>query len=237
MNSDYLRLLARLDIFAGIDSRAICDVLERSEEKTFSVDEIIFREDQKASLFHVLVSGQVKIVQVTEEGHQVVPRTISAGQMFGGVAVISDTTYPVTAQAMSACRCLIWGGESMKELMLTYPQLALNALRYVQGQLQQVQERYRELATERVEQRIARALLRLVRQVGRRAEGGFLIDIPLSREDLAEMTGTTLYTVSRVLADFEKRGLISSRRQSVCVLTHDGMAAIAKDDDPSCANH
>ncbi len=236
-SSDELGFLTQLEIFAGLNPGAFREVLGKAEEKLFSRDEFVFHEGHKASLIHVLVAGQVKIIQITEEGHQIVPRTITAGQMFGGISVMSDVTYPVTAQAMTECRCLTWDGASMKALMLRYPLLTLNALRYVQGQLRQVQERYRELATERVEQRVARALLRLVRQAGRRTDGGFLIDIPLTREDLAEMTGTTLYTVSRVLTDFEKRGLISSQRQSVCVLTHDGMAAVAKDDDPTCVDH
>jgi CRP-like cAMP-binding protein len=97
------------------------------------------------------------------------------------------------------------------------------------GRLQELQDRYRELATERVERRVARALLRLARQTGRKVENGVLIDFPLTREDLAEMTGTTLYTVSRILSGWEKEGLIETGRQRVLIRSPHGLVAIAED--------
>jgi CRP-like cAMP-binding protein len=95
-----------------------------------------------------------------------------------------------------------------------------------------VQERLRELATERVEQRVARTLLRLARQVGRKVEGGVLIDMPLSRQDLAEMTGTTLYTVSRILSQWEQQHLVETGRERILIRQPHGLVAIAEDLSP-----
>ena len=92
-----------------------------------------------------------------------------------------------------------------------------------------LQDRYRELATERVERRVARALLRLVRQAGKRTEEGVHIDIPLSRQDLAEMTGTTLYTVSRILSEWEQKGLVNSGRERVTLRQAHEIMLIAED--------
>ena len=102
--------------------------------------------------------------------------------------------------------------------MLRYPQLAINGMEMVAQHFVQVSARYRELATERVERRISHAILRLVRQVGEKSDEGILIDIPLSRQDLAEMTGTTLYTTSRVLSQWEKNGWIKTGREQVTLL-------------------
>jgi CRP-like cAMP-binding protein len=102
-------------------------------------------------------------------------------------------------------------------------------MRLLSERLREVQERFRELATERVAQRIARALLRLVRQAGRRVKNGVLIDMPLSRQDLAEMTGTTLYTVSRTLSEWESRGILESGREKVLVKRPHALVAIAED--------
>jgi CRP-like cAMP-binding protein len=108
--------------------------------------------------------------------------------------------------------------------------LAINALHSVTQRTHELQDRYRELATERVERRVARALLRLVRQTGRRQpEGGVLIDMPLSRQDVAEMTGTTLYTVSRILSHWEQLGLVAGAREQVVILSSHGLVAIAED--------
>jgi CRP-like cAMP-binding protein len=90
--------------------------------------------------------------------------------------------------------------------MTVYPQIAINLLGTVVERLDDIQNRYLELQTERVEQRIARSLLRIMKQSGRRTEEGILIDFRLSRQELADYTGTTLYTVSRTLSSWEKRG-------------------------------
>jgi CRP-like cAMP-binding protein len=113
--------------------------------------------------------------------------------------------------------------------MLDCPRLALNGMKVIAGRFAELQDRYRELATERVERRVARALLRLVRQVGRQIEGGVLIDMPLSRQDLAEMTGTTLYTVSRILSKWEERGLVDGGRERVVLRKSHELVIIAED--------
>jgi CRP-like cAMP-binding protein len=113
--------------------------------------------------------------------------------------------------------------------MEEHPRIALNALKYVASRLYESQDRIRELATERVEQRIARSLVRLLNQSGRRIEGGVLLDLPLSRQDLAEMTGTTLYTVSRILTRWEQEGVVKSQRQRIVVTSPHRLMALAED--------
>jgi cAMP-binding proteins - catabolite gene activator and regulatory subunit of cAMP-dependent protein kinases len=83
--------------------------------------------------------------------------------------------------------------------------------------------------TERVERRVARALLRLVQEAGRRVDAGVEIDFPVSRQDIAEMTGTTLYTVSRLLSSWEERGIVRSGRQRIILTTPHALVALAED--------
>ena len=85
----------------------------------------------------------------------------------------------------------------------------------------------RQLATEKVERRIARALLRLVQQAGRRVEHGVLIDLPLSRDDIAQMTGTTLYTVSRVVSRWEGEGILDAGRQQLVIRKPHALMSLA----------
>ncbi len=105
-------------------------------------------------------------------------------------------------------------------------------MRILSERICEMQDRFRELATERVAQRVARALLRLVRQAGRRTEEGVLIDLPLSRRDLAELTGTTLFTVSRVLSEWEAAGTVRTGRRRVIVRSPHALVAIAEDLPP-----
>ncbi len=116
--------------------------------------------------------------------------------------------------------------------MERYPRLALNALHLLAGQIRDLQERYRALSTERVERRVARALARLTQHAGQKVAGGVLINLPLSREDLAEMTGTTLYTVSRILSRWERDGLVELGRERILIRHPNGLVAIAEDWSP-----
>ena len=99
--------------------------------------------------------------------------------------------------------------------MAKFPALATNTLQTVGARLQETHTRVVEMSTEQVERRIAHALLRLVNQSGRKVEHGVEIDFPISRQDIAQMTGTTLHTVSRTLSAWESRGLVESGRQSI----------------------
>ena len=115
----------------------------------------------------------------------------------------------------------------MRELLLWYA-LILNAFTSIR-RFHELQDRYRELATERVERRVARALLRLARQTGTRTQEGVLLDLPLSRQDLGQMTGTTQYTASRILSGWEHKGLIVTGRERVVIRDPHGLVIIAED--------
>ena len=115
--------------------------------------------------------------------------------------------------------------------MERFPRIAMNALSTTNRRLQEVQSRFRELATERVERRVGRALLRLARQAGKKTDEGIEIGFPLTRQDLAELTGTTLFTVSRILSEWESQGIVSGSRQRVVLKEPHRLVAIAEDLD------
>jgi len=186
-------------------------------------------EGDPASAVFLLVEGKVKLFQVTPQGQQVIHGYVSEEDVFGIVAAISEETYPVSAQAISDCLALTWNTGDINRLIDDYPQIAGNITRILAQRIRVYQDRIRELATQRVERRIARTLLRLAQQTGRKTEGGVLIDLPLTRQDLAEMTGTTLFTVSRTLKQWESKGLIFSKRAQVIIRYPHSLVSIAED--------
>lgn len=226
---DDLQHLRRGKLFQGLDATQLDVVAQAGRHRQVESDIFFFHQGEPATTLYVLTQGRVRLTQVTPEGHQVILRFIGPGHMFGGIAALGEKIYPAAAQAVDDCTVLAWDGETMHRLMERYPRIALNVLELLAERIQTVQDRYRELATERVERRVARALLRLVRQTGRRVEAGVLIDMPLSRQDLAEMTGTTLYTVSRTLSGWEQAGLVETGRQRVLIRKPHGLVAIAED--------
>lgn len=189
----------------------------------------LFMEGDPAEWLLVVLQGRVRLSQVTADGQQVILQIASPGESIGVIAVLSAVEYPVTAQAVEESLVMAWDHQTMRSLMEQMPGLALNALQIMAGRVRQFQDRVRELSTEKVERRIARALLRLASQTGRKVAEGVLIDFSLSRQDLAEMTGTTLFTVSRTLSQWESQGLVKSRREQVIICSPHGLVSIAED--------
>jgi CRP/FNR family transcriptional regulator, nitrogen oxide reductase regulator len=224
------QLLARVPLFRGLDDTALSVVAADAHVVRAAAARTFFREGEPAHLFFVVRSGRVKFTQIAAEGHEVILRVIGEGEPFGGIsAVAENATYPVTARALEPSEAYAWNGPRITALMHRFPSIAINAAMMIADRLHDLQRQHRELMTERVERRIARALLRLAQHSGRRVEGGVQIDFPLSRQDLAQMTGTTLFTVSRTLSGWEADGLIVTGRRRVLVREPHGLVRIAED--------
>jgi CRP-like cAMP-binding protein len=221
--------LTAVPLFKGLGAAELDTVVSASHRVTRDAGGHFFDQGAPADDFYVLAEGRVKMTQITPDGHQVVLRLVAPGSPFGGVAAFGHPVYPVGAEAIERSAALGWDGDTMARLLAGNARLAMNALQFVASQLREVQDRYRELVTEKVERRVARTLLRLARDSGRKIETGVLIDIPLSREDLAEMTGTTIYTVSRLIAGWEDKGLVEGGRQRVVIRKPHGLVTIAED--------
>ena len=222
-------LLDAVDVFVGVDAEGRSRALAAAHWIKLATGQQVFEQDQEADAFYVLEVGRLKVSQVTAEGQEVTIRYIGPKEMFGCVAVCGGLTYPGTATAVLDSWALGWTRSNIADLAQIYPQIALNAMRTMGGRLKDTHARLREMQTERVERRIAHTVARLVAQAGRRVEGGILIDFPVSRQDIAEMTGTTLHTVSRTLSAWQERGIVELGRQKLTVLDPHGLAIIAED--------
>lgn len=222
-------LLGRVGLFQGLEAGALAAVARAAHVQALPSGSCFFFQGDPATRFYVLLEGRVRLTQVTPEGQQVILRFITAGEGMGIVAALGAMAYPASAEALDACQALVWEGAAVAELMEQYPRLALNGMRLLAQRVREFQDRVRELATERVERRVARMLLRLARQSGRKSAEGILIDLPLSRQNLAEITGTTLYTVSRILSQWEAHGLVETGRERVVIRRPHGLVVIADD--------
>lgn len=224
--------LQKVSLFKALSPEDLAAAAGAARQVALAEDSFLFHQGDLAETCYVLTHGRVRLSQATLDGQQVIVRFINPGDSFAFGATLSHITYPLSAEAVKPSRALAWSGTVMAQLMERYPRLALNAVELLVEQIHELQDRFRELATERVERRVARALLRLGRQAGRKTADGVLIDMDLSRQDLAEMTGTTLYTVSRVLSRWEEKGLVDSGRERVLIRFPHGLVAIAEDLPP-----
>ncbi len=221
--------LRRVDVFAKATDEDLNLISLNSVERSIEEAGFFFFQGDPARYAYVLISGRVKLLQTNPAGNQVNLRTINAWQMFGALgAVREQATYPATAQALEDSHALAIESGYLHDLMETRPYLSFGLMQLMTGYIQEMQHRYRELATEKVERRIARALLRLTSQMGTRNKEG-LIELPFSRQELAEVTGTTLYSVSRVLSDWERRGLVMAGRERVAIQNAHELVEIAEE--------
>ncbi|MDX1613724.1 MAG: Crp/Fnr family transcriptional regulator [Candidatus Promineifilaceae bacterium] len=228
-DAELKRILDDAVLFRGLTASEFEASLALARPVSFRRGEFLFHQGERATAFYVIVEGQVRLVQLTAEGHQMTIRYVGPGGSVGVIVVLIESTYPLAAEGVAPGRALRWDATAAADLLQRFPRLALNGLQLVAGRFRHVQRRYQELATERVERRVARALLRLARQTGRRTAAGVLLDLPLSRQDLGEMTGTTLYTVSRILSAWEEDGLIQAKREQVIIVDTHGLVVIAED--------
>lgn len=202
--------------------------LEHGRPRRVQERSYFFHQGEPAELFYILIEGQVKLTQVTPNGDQVILQIIGPGGGIGIIVALGEMDYPVSAEALEDCLAYSWDRETTRRLMLEIPQLALNGLELVARRFASLQARYQEIATQRVEQRVAITLLRLVRQFGKRIEEGVLIDMALSRQDLAEMTGTNFYNVSRILNKWEQEGIVGLGRKRVVIKNAHALVIVAE---------
>jgi CRP-like cAMP-binding protein len=212
-------LVAGLPLFAGLSGTELDDVLQPAHTTHHARNSVVFTEGDEANSFFVLLHGHVRATKTTPDGQQVVVRYVSPGEVFGVAMAIGLGYYPATATATAVDDSVVvsWPAAIWPRLVAKYPALATNTLKMVGSRLQDTQTRVVEMSTEQVERRVAHALLRLTQQAGRKVEEGIEIDFPITRQDIAEMTGTTLHTVSRILSAWEQQGLVDGGRQRIVV--------------------
>ena len=203
------------EIFATLSDAQFEEVLATSSHKHVPAGETVFEQGEDAQSFFVLVSGRLRVTQVTAEGQQVIVRIVDPGDLFGIAKALQRTDYPGTATALSPSVVLSWPTGRWSPFMAAYPSMAVGAMQTMGDRLQEAHSRLREMATEEVERRVAHTVLRLGNQSGRKEAGGVRIDFPVSKQDIAELSGTTLHTVSRILTAWEAAGLVEGGRQKL----------------------
>ena len=222
-------LLYDAPAFSGLSGTELDDVLGGAVARRYVKGATVFEQGAAAGHFFVLIDGRLKVVQLTTAGDQIVVRFVNPGELFGIAAAIGRDDYPATALATVESVALAWEMQAWPALVARYPAIARNALRTVGERLQESHTRIREMATERIERRVAHALLRLAQQAGQRTDAGVAIGFPITRQDIAEMTATTLHTVSRIMSSWEQDGIVEGGRQRVVIRDPHALVRIAED--------
>lgn len=216
-----------MPLFRQMDPAALKRLIARATPRRVAQGDTVFEQGEEARFFYLLLHGRLKVRQVTADGQQVIVRVVHPGDLFGFARALARPDYPGTAQAAVESIVAGWSMADWDAVVETNPRLAINAMQTIGQRLDEAHTRLREMSTQEVERRVAHAVLRLAEKAGRADDGGTRIDFPITRQDIAEMTGTTLHTVSRVLSSWESQGLVEGGRQRLTVTDAGGLARIA----------
>ena len=223
-----LKILSQIPFFKNLPEDAISQINALFQAEGFTADEYLtFAGDPSVKLY-VVAEGKVKQLRHAHTGQDVILDVLLPGEFFGGLPIMGEKAYTDTVQAYTSGCVLTITGDRFRMILEQYPGVSLTLLEIVSARLLEARDAIHQLSAAPVESRLATTLLKLAAKLGKAHDGALLIDLPLSRQDLADMTGATVETVSRLMSQFRKQKLIDSGRRWVAIKDHDGLRALAE---------
>jgi CRP/FNR family transcriptional regulator, nitrogen oxide reductase regulator len=210
-------LVPGFPLFSDVSPNDCASIISAGREKHYRRKQTIFSEGDPVRQVVFLLSGFVKIIQVGSNGDEVILRVNGVGEMVCAFQLSVDCHHSSTAQAIQPSTAIVWDLATFERLLERFPAFRRNTIRALQERLQEMEQRFREVSTEKVGSRLSSELLRLSNRLGHTVDGGHL-EISLSRSELAQLTGTTLFTVSRLLCRWQKLGIVSIGRKAVLIV-------------------
>jgi CRP/FNR family transcriptional regulator, nitrogen oxide reductase regulator len=221
-----LQCVERSHLFAAVSATELAEIVSAARPMQFTRGHTIFNAGDKVQNVMLLTEGSVKVTQIDENGNEVILRLVEPGEIVGPFWSAKQSEHDSTAEARASCKSLVWEMAAFEALSRRFPALQLNMLRILADYTHEVEARFCEISTKKVPQRLARQLTRLLPQVGRKV--GEAVEINLSREELAKMTATTLFSVSRQLSIWQRDGVVSPKRLGLLVRNTRALMEISK---------
>jgi CRP-like cAMP-binding protein len=205
----------KISMFEFLEAEELDRLYSLCTTEKFDKGEYVFLECDQPRNLYVVVKGEVKLLKQTEDGRETIVEMAYPGEIFGEEAIFDGQPYPMTAQALEDVELLAVTRTDFFTFLRDNPDLALEIITELGTRLREAQNTIRALAMERVEWRIARVLLMLSRKAGIVEDDGVSIDLPLTRQDIADMAATTVETTIRVLSNFKKMGLVETEKGKI----------------------
>ena len=211
---DQRRLLGAAPYFRSLAAPQVANVQQRFQQRHYPAGQVIQRAGQPATRLAIVGAGTVRLLRQASDGRDILLDILVPGDEFGSLTELGDDVYTETVVAHTECCILSTTSNDFAEILRRYPTVAVDSYRIVAARLRNAHTAIEERSGYTAEQRLARILVRLAARLGR--EDG-VIDLPLSRQDLADMSGITVETASRIMSDFRRDGLISSGRKWIAI--------------------
>ena len=214
-------------VFAGLPARELEALAAAAREDTYKAREYIFMEGDPARWLCVVMSGRVKIVRHSRTGKDVVLELLGPGEVFGGVAVIEKRPYPAAAQAVEATTVLKIPAEALIPATERHPAIIKEMALMIGRRLRTAHDSVKSLSVDPVEARLAAALLRLAERDGTRTKAGLALPFHLTRQSLADMTGTTVETAIRIMSRWNKDDVLRTEKDGFVIIDRAALEELA----------
>ena len=220
MKQENIQILKQSPVFADLDEEEMRELGLMITERRLEANESIFWEGDPSEYFFIVAEGKVKVSKMASTAKEIILAFFGPGEMFGEVAVFENKPYPASAQAVSATRLISIKKSGFIDFLLKHPKTALKIINLLSSRLRESQSRLRDMAGERVEQRLARLLLMLSAKLGN--------SLPFTRQEISDMAGTTTETTIRILSQWKERGIIRSIRGHITIADETKLRLLAE---------
>ncbi len=214
------QILRNSSIFSSLNDDELGELADLSSEKSFMPNEFVFWDGDTPEWLYIVAEGKVKVLKHSSLGREFIIAFFGPGEMFGEVAVFENKSYPASAQAVAETKVVGIKREDFLSFLANCPQVALRIINVLGGRLRDAQSRLRDLAGERVEQRLASVLLMLSAKLG--------LTLPFTRQEIADTVGTTMETAIRVMSHLKDRGIIRTARGKVIILNEEKLRLLSE---------
>jgi CRP/FNR family transcriptional regulator, cyclic AMP receptor protein len=212
-----LKYLKRVPFFTGLTDSELALVSAVMVERKYDRNSLIFLEGDKGEALFVIQEGRVKISKSTADGREQILHMLKDGDIFAEVILFDQGPYPATAEAVEDTSMWLLRSADMERLLQTHPLLGVKLLRVMSRRLRQAQLLIRDLALHDAYGRLAGLLQRFVRREGKKTKDGIILDLELTRQEIASMIGTSRETVARILSRFQKDGILLLDKQRIII--------------------
>jgi CRP/FNR family transcriptional regulator len=211
---DYLK---QISIFSQLKEEFLQKIDSISIMRSYTKGRIIFMEGEPGEAFYYIKSGLVKISKVSSDGREHILHILNEGHVFAEVTLFNNTFYPATAEVLEEAQIGMIKNNDLEKLIIETPEISLELIKYLNNRLVEAQNKVRNLALYDTFGRTAQALVKLAEDYGRRTDLGIELDLNISRQELANIVGTTRETVIRVLAAFKKEKSIELDKSNIII--------------------
>jgi CRP-like cAMP-binding protein len=220
-------ILRRTTIFRRLPADDRQRLAAVASVRDFEKGAALFSEGDASDSLYTVIEGRVKVFKVTARGTDVILEIFGPGDHVGAAAVYESRAYPASAVTLEPTRCLVIPRQAFFSLLETYPTMVRGLLIGLTHRLVELTNRLTELSGGRVEARLARFLLKLADDMGQRRPDGTFIPLALSRQEIADMIGTTIETSIRIMSRWGKQDVVRTEKEGFLVVDRSALEAIA----------